>query len=542
MFAQQAPLLATSDVEPGLNEDFLETTLSDVSEDIREILLDQAILHRIKTALDQRIIGEDRNKLLLFLIGLTSHMDKVLGAIILGESSAGKSYLMNNVLKFFTNVEEYTRITRAAPDRTRTHDFRCKILKIGELRGADAAQATLRVLISEGKLRLWTTKRDDDGEIVDEVIETIGFPALFTTSTNLKPDEELLNRLFLVSIDETERQTEKVLQYEAQEFMDPFEEENYPPKELVEAIGHITTTPFHQVLIPFADQLAKRFPTTSVKVRRDFKKLLCIISAVAFLHQFQRPIVYRNKLTQYIVALPVDFHIAWEICEQGLRQTLMNVQKRSLEVLELYKDPNTEILTSRQVADKTGLSQTRAREINNSLVNSGFLLKDIRKKEHSFSIKKKNAIDSTIDNFVTSAVSFNEKQFAEWLINRNFKTRYRTWESEYTNPLTGETIHTSSSRVLTKTETEHNTISCSEKNHFEGTKTSIVASSTPSVTIQEAIETLIPQMPVFTETIFLEKTKELGFTRDNAELLFQHVKNEELIGLDPQGYWQWTRK
>jgi|GEM_PF-3349794 len=464
----------TSDVPPGLPENFPETILSNAKPEIKDILQDPAILHHYKQALDKLIIGEDKNKLLLLLIALTSYMDKVLGAIILGESSAGKSHLMNSVLKFFSNVEEYTRITQAAPDRA-AQDFAGRILKIGEMRGADAAQANLRVLISEGKLRLWTTTRNEEGQITDEIIETQGVPALFTTSTNLRPDEELLNRLFLVSIDETEPQTKKVLAYEAQEFMDPdCEELNEPPQPLKDALEFLGSTPFSQTLIPFADQLAAKFPSRSVKARRDFKKLLYIISAVSFLHQMQRPIVYKTKIKQYVVALPVDFYIAWEICEQGLRETLMNVQKRSLEVLDIFKDPNVASLTSRQVADMTRLSQTRAREILNSLVNFGFLLKDVSSKEHSFSLKENVDVDGTIGNFVSSSLSFDEKEFEKWLNSKNLITRYRVWSTEYVNPITGEPASIPPSRVMTKAETEHKPSLKEHNNIEEDTKNAIV--------------------------------------------------------------------
>ena len=468
--------MLASDVPPGLSEDFLEKTLSDVAPEIKEILLDKAILHRYKQALDQLITGEDKNKLLLFLICLTSHTDKVLGAIIMGESSAGKSHLMNSVLKFFGNVEEYTRITRASPDRL-ARDFTNRILKIEELRGAEKAQSTLRVWISEGKLRLLTTTIGEDGKTTTEVIETNGMPCFITSSTSVRPDEELLNRLFLISIDETEAQTKHVLEYEAQEFMDPdFEEKAQPPEQLIEAITVIAATPFYHVLIPFADQLANKFPTKSVKARRDFKKLLYIIGAVAFLHQFQRPVVYKAKHRQYVVALPVDFLIAWKIAEEGMRETLMNLQKRSLQVLELFKDPDIESLTSRQVATQTRLSQNRAREILNGLVDFGYLVKDRSKKEHSFSLKGNIDVDGTIGDFEASSLSFGEKQLEKWLIDKNLKTRRRLWVTHYINPITGEEQPWTYSRVMKKTERKVESTVKRQKSLVEASKSLIVPS------------------------------------------------------------------
>jgi len=465
----------SSDVQPGLREAFLEKMFVDVKSEIKNVLLDPAIVHRYKKALDKLIIGEDKNKLLLFLVALTSHMHRVLGAIIMGESSAGKSHLMDSVLKFFGNVEEYTRITEASPDRI-ARNFSNKILKVGELRGTEKAQSSLRVWISEGKLRLLTTTRGEDGNLTTEVLETDGVPCFITTTTSVRPDEELLNRLFLISIDETEAQTKRVLEYEAQEFMDPdFEEKAQPPDELVEVLNFIAETPFHHVLIPFADQLANKFPSKSLKARRDFKKLLFIIGAVAFIHQMQRPIVYRAKHYQCVVALPIDFLMAWKVAEQGMKETLMNIQKRSLEVLELFKNPS-ECLTSRQVATQTQLSQNRAREILNGLVDFGYLVKDRSKKEHVFSLKENIDVDGTIGDFETSCLSFGERELEEWLVDKNLKTRYKAWPTSYVNPLTGDELPVSYSRVLKKPETKHELPVKVRDSAAEPSKISLVAS------------------------------------------------------------------
>lgn len=457
-----------SDVSLGLTEDFLEKVLSNKKPEVREILLDIAILHRYKRALDRLITGEDKAKLLLFLIALTSYMLKVLGAIIMGTSSAGKTHLMNSVLKFFGNVEEYTRITQASPDRI-AQDFTYKILKVDELRGTEKAQSSLRVWISEGKLRLLTTTRGEDGKITTEVLETNGVPCFITTTTSVRPDEELMNRLFLISIDETEAQTRSILEYEARQFMDPdFEQKMQPSEDLIFALNWLARSPFHDVLIPFADQLAQKFPSKSVKARRDFKKLLYVVGAVAFLHQLQRPIVYKEKVSQYVVALPVDFLMAWEVCEQGMKETLMNIQKRSLEVLNLFNDTHVEGLTSRQVATKTRLSQSRAREILNGLVDFGYLVKDESKKEHSFSIKENIGLDGMISDFETSCLSFDENKFEEWLIENDLKTRYKAWTTNYVNPITGEERPIPYSRVLKKNETEQH-LTVKQQNRQEET-------------------------------------------------------------------------
>jgi hypothetical protein len=545
--------MATSDVPFNSTEDFLETIFGKDEQNIKEVLCDPTILFRYKKALDNLVIGENPNKVLLFLIGLTSHMRKVLGAIIMGESSTGKSHLMNSVLKFFSNVEEYTRITEASPDRL-AQDFSHKILKVGELHGTEKAQSSLRVWISEGKLRLLTTTRGEDGKITTEVLETNGVPCFITTTTSVNPDEELLNRLFLISIDESESQTRQVLEYEAQEFIDPdFESKMQLPQILIDALNFLALTAFKEVLIPFADQLATKFPSGSVKARRDFKKLLNIVGAVAYLHQFQRPIVYKSKITQYIVALPVDFFMAWHVAAEGMKETLMNIQKRSLSVLQLFKDPFLEGLTSREVTKKTRLSQNRAREILNNLVDFGYLVKDITKKEHSYALKQDTDVNATIGDFEASCLSFDEKQFEKWLDGKNLTTRYRVpWPTEYVDPLTGERHSLPYSRVLKKDEIKPDSDVKQQKNPKDTSENLIVPISSVSpkvkpLTIQEVIEKAKEKFPRGVEHDKLDFDTfimSLGFSAAETTKLFQDLNdNGELLWRNTDGktLWSWAK-
>jgi hypothetical protein len=127
---------------------------------------------------------EDKNKIRLFLVGVSSLTINPLGEVITGQSSGGKSNLMNETLVYFPNVIDLTRMTEASPDRYEGN-FNNKILKIGELHGIDKAQSKIRILISEGKLRLLTTSKDEHGNIVTGILETTGIPVFVSTTTSM---------------------------------------------------------------------------------------------------------------------------------------------------------------------------------------------------------------------------------------------------------------------------------------------------------------------------------------------------------------------
>ena len=395
----------------------------DLDLEVEALLKDPALLYRVKCELDRFIVGEDKNKLLLFLICASSYTKFPLSAIITGESSSGKSWLMNNVLRFFDNVEEYTRITPSAPDRLGV-DFTNRILKVEELKGSEQAQATLRVWISEGKLRLLTTSTDTREA---EVIETLGVPTFITTCSEVNVDTELLNRVFFLSIDESREQTRKILEFEAKEYgilgienekdIDPIFKRMFQPLMFID-----------KVIIPYADILAKHFPIPEgkefeVKPRRDFKKLLYLIGVVAWIHQMQRIIVQEEIVpkSRYVVASPVDFLIAWRICEEGIKSTLLNLSLRHKTVLEAFNEGLE--LTAREVSEKTGYSQNRARELLNGLVRLGYLYRREEEKPYKYGLKRKVEISSTIDKIIEEINSTYEEKLKALLngIHENTK-------------------------------------------------------------------------------------------------------------------------
>lgn len=219
-------------------------------------------------------------------------------------------------------------------------------------------------------------------------------------------------------------------------------EDRYKPDPVIKEMLDTSVLLPYSVLVPFADKIAENFPSEHLRARRNFKKFLNIVSAVAFLHQKQRPIVYREgmKAVNYVVALPVDFAMAWTVAEQGLREMLMGMQGRTLRILSLF-EPGT-WLTVKDVAKETGYSINRAREILNVLVyNRGVLDKDDSQKTHSYILSDNKRENNTITNFVAFSEYFGEKELKTYLDNRKMITRtglkYRV---TYTNPITVENI------------------------------------------------------------------------------------------------------
>jgi len=417
--------------------------------EVEALSKDPALLHRIKRDLDEFIVGEDENKLHLFLICLSYVTLRPLGGIITGEASSGKSTLLHAVTQYFRNVDYFTRITPASLDRL-SKDLTGRILVVEELRGAEAAQPTIRVAISEGKLRLLTTERDDKGKIVPREIETKGIPVFLTTTTATAIDQETQARFDLLSMDESEEQTRLILSHEADEYRcsKPRPE---PNPTIRSSLGSLLP---YDVLVPFADRLVLHFPSDRLSARRDFRKLLQITSMVAFLYQYQRLLVKKRDypIRAYIVATPLDLRYALTIAGNSLRQSLMGLPSRVLALLQYFE--LNEQKTSRIIAEKAGISQRTARRWLQNLVRGGYLSVDEAQKEHQFYLVDK-ARQSLSLELPESASEWSPEKLRSWLSEEGYKILREAPEAPYGDPFTGAMDPLSSSqRPLTAPQME----------------------------------------------------------------------------------------
>jgi hypothetical protein len=95
-----------------------------------------------------------------------------------------------------------------------------------------------------------------------------------------------------------------------------------------------------QVFNPFAELLS--FPTARLRSRRDNEKFLRLISAICFLHQYQRPLktleVDSGEQIEYIECSIDDYRIAYELLSDGvLEKTLDDLLAPARKLLDLIK-------------------------------------------------------------------------------------------------------------------------------------------------------------------------------------------------------------
>jgi len=345
-------------------EEEKEQIEQETNKQLADLIFNQNILKFIMEKLDKPIIGEQRNKILLFIIDASvKFLKKPLNASLISTSASGKSHLMNEVANYFPQVEivpiEYlddhghtkidyelssdfgimkiNDITPAALFRlSLIHQelLKGKIILMNELpeNASDDQKQTIqyfRQLISEGEIRRIIT---DKNTLRPLYLHLIGSPALICAdaNTDLKNvDDQFLTRLFLLNLDESSQQTKGILDRLADEEMSiKTDDVKDWICDLLLLRRFIEFLPILNVWNPFAkiltDAVHEQYPNY-VQLRRLGKLVLHTIRVITLFHQFNREkVLIGNEI--YVITSLIDVKntitLLDPIIHQSLKRTL----------------------------------------------------------------------------------------------------------------------------------------------------------------------------------------------------------------------------
>ena len=159
-------------------------------------------------------VGEEKAKLLAYLIGISRKLPKPLSGIILSQSGCGKSTL-TEIIEQLTPPEDvllFTRITAQALIYLPEGLLKGKLLIVEERVGAEAAEYSIRILQSRQRLTQAVPLKDPlTGKITTHILTVEGPVAYLETTTDPRINHENATRCFEITLDESEEQTERIL-------------------------------------------------------------------------------------------------------------------------------------------------------------------------------------------------------------------------------------------------------------------------------------------------------------------------------------------
>jgi hypothetical protein len=309
-----------------------------------ELLRDPRLLKRVLEDFEKcGVVGEETNKKVSYLAAVSRLLGKPLAIVVQSASSAGKSSLMEAVLDFMPEEqrESYSAMTGQALFYMGQKNLKHKILAVSEEEGAQRAAYALKLLQSEGKLKIASTGKDPvSGKQVTHEYTVEGPVMIFLTTTAQQVDEELLNRSIVLTVNEEREQTRAIHRKQR---------EAHTTEGLWAWRERARIVKLHRnaqrLLRPIAvannqPDADEDFPDHMTRTRRDHAKLLTLIDSIALLHQHQREIkrdARGGDTLEYIEATAEDVGLARQLMRQVIMPSLDELPphtRRLLGVIE----------------------------------------------------------------------------------------------------------------------------------------------------------------------------------------------------------------
>lgn len=313
-------------------------------EESLEFLKDPSLFNRILE--DFEIIGltgEDANKLMGYIAATSRKLDEPLSILIQSRSAAGKSTLQDAIIMLIPIEDyiKYTRLTGQALFYKEEDSLIHKLLAIEEEHGARDASYSIRNIQSSKYLSIAATGKDPvTGKLKTEEYRVKGPVALMITTTEVELDYETSNRFITLTIDESKEMTERILQKQReQETLEGLIRKAETERIIKRHHNAQRLLRPLQVINPYASHLT--FPSESLRARRDHKKYLGLIKAIAFIHQYQREIKSignNGGMIQYIEVTLEDIEKANKLAGEILGRTLDELSPPSRLLLRMIRE------------------------------------------------------------------------------------------------------------------------------------------------------------------------------------------------------------
>lgn len=340
-------------------------------EEAKHLLSDPSLLYSIKNILDVELTGEVENKLLCFLLGLSSKRppDEKQFVMIKGSPSGGKSAL--------------GRVTTSPFKTKEIGRFSARAIEYSDLSQYDILY--LKELFGEENTRIRFLSADDGGYIAEVTVkdkETDRFTTeehrippitIFTTTAKVDVDQQFEQRSWITNVNETEGQTEAIWNFKASKeevkVLRTIGKE--PPRSRLPVLAAIVKLlePC-DIVVPYARVLTNLLNKTDLRSRRDYDKILELVKLSAFLHQKQRP-----KINETTLATLQDLYMSLKISLDSFVRTKSGLEKRVLEAIPAIRELG-DSFTAKDFNEKLPMSRSYAYQILKVLDERGFLTYD----------------------------------------------------------------------------------------------------------------------------------------------------------------------
>lgn len=327
-----------------------------------EFLSKPQLLENINKLLEQNgIVGEEQNRMVLFILASSYKMPYLMHAIVQGSSGEGKSHLINGIAQCMPqeDVMNMTRITSKSLYHYRDKELINKLIVIQDFDGLDEeAQYAFREMQSAKFLTSSTVVKDIFGNNRGRIKQVQAHFASMTTTTKAEVYYDNMSRSVILGVDESQAQTMRIIAIQNKKIAGKGNNESeVQATQLLRNAMRVLKS--YEVINPFADKL--KLPLEAKMLRRLNSQFQNFVSQITILHQYQRKADSKGRLisTKDDVKSAVDIFFSSIIIkvdelDKSTRQFFENLKG----YVKSQKNGTTHRFTNREIRQKLNISKT----------------------------------------------------------------------------------------------------------------------------------------------------------------------------------------
>jgi len=319
----------------------------------------EATVDELLEILGTTVVRDDANKLITFLAMLSAYTERdSMNIVFKADSSTGKSYLSIEVASLFPNDDVlalgYSSPTAFFHERGGVWDPENHVLKIDLSRKVllfldmphDELLKRLRPLLSHDKKEIEQriTDQSEKYGLRTKHVRLIGFPSVVFATAKLDMAEQEQTRSFILSPEVSQEKLRESLDLLAKRECNPRDFEKFLAEEpkrvwLKQRIESIRNASIRYVIVPNEEEVKQKFMGShqhlTPRHQRDFKRLVCLIKALALFNYAHRKRTSDNDIT----ANQYDITTACQIYEQIMESNELGLAPAVLDIFKTVIGP-----------------------------------------------------------------------------------------------------------------------------------------------------------------------------------------------------------
>jgi DNA primase len=288
------------------------------------------------------VIGEETNRLLMYLVFTSRLREQPLHIVSLGASGTGKTYLQEKVSELIPEQDklEITILSENAFYYFDRKELKHKLVLIEDMDGAMDVLYPLRELQTKRHISKTVPIKDSKGNLRTITLHVEGPICLAGTTTKERLYEDNANRSLLIYLDNSAEHKELIMEYQRK--LSAGKINTRQETELKEFFKDMQSVlkPI-KVRNPFAEHL--KLPEHVFKPLRTNAHYLAFIETITFYHQYQREVKTGTDGEQYIETALDDIEWANKLLKEVLlakSDELTNAERNFFESLKHWLKGN----------------------------------------------------------------------------------------------------------------------------------------------------------------------------------------------------------